>query len=165
MKKKPVSTPLIRRFINEYLIDFNGSRAAIRAGYSPQSARSTASELIKRADVQQAIELELGEHQRRCRFDRKRIMDELAKIAFCNSTAFIGPKRKMLDVNEVSAADRAAVKGIKGGMFGLKLEFHDKTKALELLARMEGFIDQDSSLDSKPRAIVQVPGLKLTAEP
>ena len=41
-----------RRFVREWLIDMNGSRAAIRAGYSEKSAANTASRLMKDPDVQ-----------------------------------------------------------------------------------------------------------------
>ena len=43
-------------FVNEYLKDFNGTQAAIRAGYSSRSARSTASELLTYPNVKAAID-------------------------------------------------------------------------------------------------------------
>ncbi|WP_241027206.1 terminase small subunit [Variovorax sp. RKNM96] len=39
-----VVTDLQQRFVDEYLVDLNGTQAAIRAGYSPDSARQMASE-------------------------------------------------------------------------------------------------------------------------
>jgi phage terminase small subunit len=36
-------TPKQRRFVDEYLVDLNATRAAIRAGYSPRSANEQAS--------------------------------------------------------------------------------------------------------------------------
>ena len=41
-----------KRFVREWLIDMNGTRAAIRAGYSTKSAANTASRLMKDPDVQ-----------------------------------------------------------------------------------------------------------------
>lgn len=41
-----------KRFVREWLIDMNGTRAAIRAGYSEKSAANTASRLMKDPDVQ-----------------------------------------------------------------------------------------------------------------
>jgi phage terminase small subunit len=41
-----------RRFVREWLVDMNGTRAAIRAGYSEKSAANTASRLMKDPDVQ-----------------------------------------------------------------------------------------------------------------
>lgn len=41
-----------KRFVREWLVDMNGTRAAIRAGYSEKSAANTASRLMKDPDVQ-----------------------------------------------------------------------------------------------------------------
>lgn len=48
-------TPKQQRFIQEYAVDLNGTQAAIRAGYSPKTARSIASENIRRPAVKTAI--------------------------------------------------------------------------------------------------------------
>jgi len=40
------------RFVQEYLKDFNGTQAAIRAGYSPKSAHVQANRLLKSDKVQ-----------------------------------------------------------------------------------------------------------------
>ena len=48
-------TPKQAAFIDEYLIDHNGTQAAIRAGYSKRTARQQAVELLANAEVQQAI--------------------------------------------------------------------------------------------------------------
>lgn len=39
-------TPKQQRFIQKYTVDLNGTQAAIRAGYSPMTARSIASEKL-----------------------------------------------------------------------------------------------------------------------
>jgi phage terminase small subunit len=44
------------RFIAEYLVDYNGRQAAIRAGYAPQAARQTASELLAKPHVQAKLQ-------------------------------------------------------------------------------------------------------------
>lgn len=44
-----------KAFVSEYLIDFNGARAAERAGYSPRSARQLASRLLTNVDVLRAV--------------------------------------------------------------------------------------------------------------
>ena len=48
-------TPRERRFVEEYVIDFNGRHAAIRAGYPNASASSVASKNTSRPDMQAAI--------------------------------------------------------------------------------------------------------------
>lgn len=41
-----------KRFVREWLVDMNGTRAALRAGYSEKSAAQTASRLMKDPAVQ-----------------------------------------------------------------------------------------------------------------
>jgi hypothetical protein len=43
------------RFVQEYLVDRNGAGAAVRAGYSPRTARQQAYELLTRPDVAEAV--------------------------------------------------------------------------------------------------------------
>lgn len=48
-------SPKRQRFIEEYLIDLNATQAAIRAGYSKQTAYSQAHDLLKNPEIQEAI--------------------------------------------------------------------------------------------------------------
>lgn len=48
-------TPLRQRFVEEYLVDMNGTDAAIRAGYSARSAKAQASQLLALPEVQVAV--------------------------------------------------------------------------------------------------------------
>jgi phage terminase small subunit len=45
-----------RTFISEYLIDLNGTQAAIRAGYSPHTANEQASRLLAKANIAKLIQ-------------------------------------------------------------------------------------------------------------
>lgn len=42
-------------FVREYLVDFNATQAAIRAGYSKKTAGSQAHDLLKKPEVQAAL--------------------------------------------------------------------------------------------------------------
>ena len=44
-----------KRFVEEYLIDLNATQAAIRAGYSPDTAKSIGSENLTKPDLQARI--------------------------------------------------------------------------------------------------------------
>ncbi len=43
------------QFVDEYLLDGNGTQAAIKAGYSSDTAAQQASRLLRNVKVQQAI--------------------------------------------------------------------------------------------------------------
>jgi Terminase small subunit len=43
------------RFVQEYLVDRDGAAAAVRAGYSPRTARQQAYDLLTRPDIAEAV--------------------------------------------------------------------------------------------------------------
>ena len=45
-----------KRFVEEYLIDLNATQAAIRAGYSPDTAKSIGSENLTKPDIRAAVD-------------------------------------------------------------------------------------------------------------
>ena len=49
-------TPKQAAFVREYLVDLNGTQAAIRAGYSPATANEQAARLLTYASVREAVE-------------------------------------------------------------------------------------------------------------
>ena len=71
-------------FISEYLTDFNATQAAIRAGYSVRSAGSIANELLKKPDIQQALQATItarnnnliADREERKRFWSRVMLDE-----------------------------------------------------------------------------------------
>lgn len=52
----PTLNPKQTAFVAEYLIDLNGTQAAIRAGYSPQTAGEIASEYLAKPAIAAAVE-------------------------------------------------------------------------------------------------------------
>ena len=50
-----------RRFVEEYLIDLNATQAAIRAGYSPDSARDIGCENLTKPNIKAAIDRAMAE--------------------------------------------------------------------------------------------------------
>ncbi len=48
-------TPKQHRFVEEYLIDLNSTKTAVRAGYSEKTARQIGSENLSKLAIQEAI--------------------------------------------------------------------------------------------------------------
>jgi len=55
LRKNGQLTPKEQRFVAEYLVDFNASRAAVRAGYSKKTACQIGYENLIKPDIQAAI--------------------------------------------------------------------------------------------------------------
>jgi len=70
-----------KRFIEEYVIDFNATRAAINAGYSEKTARSIASELLTKPDIRNAIKHHLDKLSAETFINREMILTGLLKEA------------------------------------------------------------------------------------
>lgn len=69
-------------FVREYLIDHNGTQAAIRAGYSEKTASSKASQLLGIVKVAEAIkqgESELAEKAELTKEESLRMLAEIAR--------------------------------------------------------------------------------------
>lgn len=60
-------TPKQEAFVHEYLVDLNATQAAIRAGYSPRTARAQGHRLLTDADIAAAIEAAQAERSERLR--------------------------------------------------------------------------------------------------
>ena len=69
-------TPKQERFVDEYLIDLNATRAAIRAGYSPDTARSIASENLTKPNIQAAVALRQRQLAKKRAWDLERVVEE-----------------------------------------------------------------------------------------
>lgn len=73
-------------FILEYPIDLNATQAAIRAGYSPRSARHIGSQLKEKPRIQDAIARALAERSRRTGINQDRAVQEAAAMGLVNIT-------------------------------------------------------------------------------
>lgn len=73
---RPLNTKQ-RRFIAEYLIDSNGTQAAIRAGYSKKTAAEIAYELLRKPQIRAAIEKPLMRRE----MSAEQVIEELSDIA------------------------------------------------------------------------------------
>jgi|EndMetStandDraft_5_1072996.scaffolds.fasta_scaffold07512_2 phage terminase small subunit len=70
-----------QKFIEEYLVDLNGTQAAIRAGYAESGAATEAYRLLRNAEIAAAIDATMAASPG---VTRTRIIDELALIGFAN---------------------------------------------------------------------------------
>jgi phage terminase small subunit len=131
--------PRERRFIERYVETNNGTQSAIVAGYSVKSARTIASQLLKRRNIKEAIERRNAELMDELNFTPDRIIRELAKIAGVNSADFIRidqAGQPHVDFSGVTRRHLAAVASVENTEKGVKYKTHDKLKALDMLARM-----------------------------
>ena len=148
-------------FCEEYQIDLNATQAAIRAGYSPESAGSIGSELLKKPEIRARIDKAMAERSKRTGINADRVLQELGKIAFVNAA-------DMIDMNSATIKDGAdrddtaaiasvkvkVISGANGEGVEREIRLADKLKALELCGRHLGMFND--KLDVTGAATVQI---------
>lgn len=74
-------TPKQQRFVEEYLIDLNATQAAIRAGYSADTAYSIGNENLSKPDIAEAITALKAKRSEKTGIDAAWLLTRLAKEA------------------------------------------------------------------------------------
>lgn len=92
--------------------DLNGAQAAIRAGYSPHSARITASKMLANVSISKAIHEAQDEILKENQVTVARIVRELALIAFFDPASLYDESGRLLPVNELPPEIRHALPAI-----------------------------------------------------
>lgn len=155
-----------RRFVAEYVVDRNATRAYLRAfgddvGYG--SARTLSSRLLADINIRAEIEAAGWEHARRCGISARRVLRELASVAFADvgdafeDNPFTGlPSPRAL--KDMPPATRRAIQSVKvkrkrlvggGGkddtteweVEEIEYKFADKLSALDKLCKHLGLTD------------------------
>jgi phage terminase small subunit len=131
-----------RRFVEEYLVDLNGTQAAIRAGYSTKSAKQQSDQNLARENIKAAIDKAMAERSKRTGINADRIIMELAKIALANASDLANFDEATVK-DEATRDDTAAIQSIRvkriptqdGCIIEREVKLYDKIRALELLGK------------------------------
>ncbi len=173
-----------KRFVDEYLIDLNGTRAykeVYKSCKKDETARANASRLLTNANVQSYLNNRQKEIQKRTEITQDRVLQEYAKLAFFDPRKLFnddGTTKEIsqlddetaaalsgLDVTENWEYDEAEEKRVKNG-FTKKYKLSDKKGALDSIARhlgmftdkirVEGEMNVTSPLDEINRRIAGI---------
>ncbi len=167
-KKSKKLTAKQQKFIDEYLIDLNATRA-YKAAYpkckSDEAANAASSRLLRNVKVQEQITIEQQDIQDRTKITQDRVVQELAKIAFSNATDYIEVVTRPIkhrrfdekiqdyvyeegdvyeqdiilkDTKQLTDDQKAAISSIKNTKHGIAIEQCNKVEALHLLGQHLG---------------------------
>ncbi len=142
-------------FIDEYLVDLNGTQAAIRAGYSARTANRAAPGLLKNPAIQAAVSLRMKNREKRTMITQDRVLQEYARLGFFDprklfdaqgvpksitdlddDTAAVLAGLEVMDIYTVSGDDRVFVGYLK------KYKLADKKGALDSIAKHLGMFKE-----------------------
>ena len=120
-------TPRQQKFCDEYLISGNATEAAIKAGYSPKTAKQTGSENLAKPDLKAYIETELEKLHSAKIADAEEVMKYLTSVMRGEHTEqvlkLVGEGVQTVTDIDVSAKERLKAAELIGKRYGL---FTDK---------------------------------------
>lgn len=154
-KKTPVKkvwkpTAKQQRFIEEYPVDFNATKAAQRAGYSKKTSHSIGHENLTKPEIQQAIQKLVGKLSLNAGVTAERVLAEIAKIGFANLGDYFrisDQGEPYIDLSDLTDDQMAALQEITVEDFTdgrgdnsrdvrrVKIKMLDKLNALEKLGK------------------------------
>ncbi|TAT76024.1 terminase small subunit [Rhizobium ruizarguesonis] len=156
-------TPKQQSFVEEYLIEMNGAKAAVRAGFSKRTAAVQASQLLAKPEIQAAIEAAKIERSERTKIDADWVLTRLAAEAQADLADLYDEHNNLLPPEEwpliwrqglVAGVDIEAITvgGVEVGTVK-KVRFSDRIRRLEMIGkhvRVNAFQDviQHKGLDS-----------------
>ena len=141
-----------KRFCEEYVIDWNGARAAIAAGYSENTAKQIATENLTKPYLVSYIEDYKKNLSKATGITAIRNALELAKVAYSNISDLKTNWHDFKQWEDLTEEQKAAVSEITHSEIGIgegmikevvKVKMHDKLKALQMLNKMFGFDEAD----------------------
>lgn len=157
-----------KRFSQEYVIDFNATQAAIRAGYSERTARSQGQRLLTNVDVQKFISELNKKVSDELEITHQDVLKKLAKWVDSDITQVLG-----LSVDEVKALPEDVRKLIKSFKYRSKTyaqgesiitedfvecSFVDKETAQGMINKHVGFYEVDNKQKASSNiTLVEIP--------
>ncbi|MBN58740.1 terminase small subunit [Thalassolituus sp. UBA3500] len=135
-------------FVRQYLIDMNGTQAAIRAGYSEKTARSQAERLKKIPKIATAIAQAVDERAERIKVDADYVLQRLLEIDQMDVIDILKEDGSFKHISDWPKVWRQYIQGMdlselwegrgdEREMVGFlkKIKWPDKVKNLELIGK------------------------------
>jgi phage terminase small subunit len=139
-------TPKQRRFVAEYQVDQNLTKAAQRAGYSKRTAYSQGQRLLKHVEISAAIAKQADKRLDKAELTAERILEEIRRVALSSAVEFYdkdGNPKPLSDLTPEQGACLQSIETLKRNVSAgdgetetvYRIKLHDKMKALEMAAK------------------------------
>lgn len=115
-------------FVEEYIIDFNATQAAIRAGYAPASADVQGSQLLAKPHIAAAVERAKAQRLSRTQMTADTVLHEMSLLANSNLSHYIIDDKGNVQLAE--GAPEGAMRAIQSIKKKTTQRFNDKTGEL-----------------------------------
>lgn len=148
-----------RQFALEYLVDLNATQAAIRAGYSAETAASEGYRLLRDVEVRELVDAALARRSEQLVLTADRVLTELMRLSYVDVGRAYDDQGRLKAMSDIPEDVRRCIAGVeteeeyadfRGGQDTLddgaerpriaigrvvKVHFTNKVKPLELLGK------------------------------
>jgi hypothetical protein len=100
-------------FCNEYLVDFNGKRAAIAAGYAKKGAAASASRLLTYVNIQAYLQKKKDKVAQKLEITFERTLNEIGRIAFFDPRNMFDDDGNLKDIKDLDPDTAAVISSIE----------------------------------------------------
>lgn len=156
-KTKEELTGKQKRFCEEYIFDFNATRAAKTAGYSEDTAGAIGFENLRKPEIQAYIKELQDDLEKTTGISRMRVLREYEKIAFSSIAHLHNTWIERKEFDQLTEEQKASIAQIETQtrfeskydhasgeetpvqVDFVKVKLHDKQRALDSISKMLGF--------------------------
>lgn len=167
-KKRPKLTRKQEAFCQEYIIDFNATQAAIRAGYSKKTAGSIGFENLKKPEIQKRLAGLIKKRSERAEITADRVLAECMRVALADVGEAFDENGNIKAIHDIPEDVRRAISGFEvieefqgegkdKEFVGYlkKVKFWSKDKNIEVLFRHIGMFEKDNRQKPTNKIIVE----------
>lgn len=138
-------------FVDEYLVDLNATRAAIRAGYSEKTAEFQASRLLKNVKIEKMLSIRMKARERRTAITHDKVLEDIERIKQDAMQLVPDKDGNMTMANHSAALKAAELQGRHLGMFNYKIEVAGTISITDALAQANMRVIEAEVIDVTPR--------------
>jgi phage terminase small subunit len=157
-------TPKQKLFVDEYLIDFNASAAARRAGYKTRP-NQIGTENLSKPVIQAYLKKRLCDREKRTEITQDRVLQEYSRLAFNDPRQFFDDDGSLIPIPDLTHDAAACIAGFDAKLIPgedgkeceiLKLKLVDKRASLQDVAKHLGMFEKDNRQKGNHEILVTV---------
>jgi phage terminase small subunit len=158
------------RFCREYVIDHNGTQAAIRAGYSERTANEQASQLLAKLNISQRVKELDGDIFDKLGCTHEKVAQAYIDLAFTtcddlfeyvdeqiidsDGNQKVVRKAYLKSNDQLTKQQLATIQEIQETTAGLKIKQYSRKDALDMIAKLKGMMVEKHEVESTSTAII-----------
>lgn len=144
------------QFVAEYLVDFNATQAAIRAGYSRKTAGSQGFDLLKKPEIAEEIRKKSEKIQEKVGFTAEMVIQELGRAVFFDPRKLYnadGSLKRVVDLDDDTAGALTGFEVTEAAdgvpLFTKKVKWLDKNTAITTAMKHFGLLTDKTEVTGK----------------